>query len=344
MNDSLLEQLNEKKKEIDQFILDFLPKKDKVKEINDFYEMIRDYPSRPSKGLRSSLCILTCEAFGGNDEEAFRTAAALEIFQNWILIHDDVEDASEMRRGDLVLHRKYSAPLAINVGDALHGKMWEILVSNTEMLGPSRTLSVIKEFITMINQTTEGQHMELSWVTNNNWNISEQDYYLMCNKKTSWYTCISPCRLGGIIAGTNSKNLSQIISFGSNLGKAFQIQDDILNLTSDELKYGKESSGDIFEGKRTLILIHLIDNANPIEKEKILEIMSKNRENRTRPDVNYILNLIEKYESIDYAKSKANDLTFQAKKGFQEIFATFPKTRSKILLEELIDFMVDRNW
>ena len=340
---TLLEQLKSNKDSIDKFIFDFLPKKGDVKEVQNFYDMMRDYPSRLGKGLRSSLCILTCETFGGEKEKAIRTAAALEVFQNWILIHDDIEDSSEMRRGEPVLHLKYGIPMAINIGDALHAKMWDVLMDNQKVLGQSKTLELVNEFLQMINETTEGQHIELSWVSNNRWTQTEEDYYLMVDKKTSWYTCISPIRLGAIIADVDKSDLDALIPFGSILGTAFQIQDDILNLKGDEKKYGKEQGGDIMEGKRTLMLIHLLNRSGPKDRRIVLEIMNKSRSKRTLSEVDEILNFMEKYGSIDYAKAKAEKYALEAKKRFNKIFLNIPATHSKTL-EELIDFMVQREW
>ncbi len=340
---NLIQQLNANKDAVDKFILEYLPQRGEVKEIQLLYKMMRDYPSRPGKGLRSSLCIFTCETFGGDKEKAIRTAAALEVFQSWILIHDDIEDSSELRRGKPVLHRKYGIPMAINTGDALHAKMWDILMGNQEILGKNKTIEIIKEFLRMINETTEGQHIELSWVANNSWDQKEEDYYLMVNKKTSWYTCTAPCRIGATIANLNKNKLDDLILFGSKLGIAFQIQDDILNLKGDEKKYGKEQGGDIIEGKRTLMLIHLINKSNEKDRKKTLEIMSKNRKYRTPTDVKDILNLMDKYGSIDYAKLKAEENANEAKRLFKDIFRETPITFSKNL-EELIDFMVQREW
>ena len=331
------------KDEVDRFILDFLPKRGEVKEIQMFYDIMKDYPSRPGKGLRSSLCILTCEAFGGIREKVIRTAAALEVFQNWILIHDDIEDSSEMRRGQPVLHRKVGVPIAINIGDALHAKMWELLIGNQKSLGKDKTIELVNEFVRMVNETTEGQHIELSWVTNNDWNQNEEDYYFMVNRKTSWYTCISPCRLGATIANVKKNKLDTLIPFGSKLGIAFQIQDDILNLKGDEKKYGKEKGGDIMEGKCTLMLIHLINKSDTDDRIKVLEIMRKTRSNRTASEVDDVLKLMVKYGSIDYAKLKAEEYACESKKHFKEIFRETPISRTENLAE-LIDFMIQREW
>ncbi len=340
----LTQRLKTNKDAVDQFILDFLPRHSAVQEIQMLFDMMRDYPSRPSKGLRSSLCILTCEALGGNFDDALRTAAALEIFQNWILIHDDIEDCSELRRGEPVLNRKYGIPLAINTGDALHAKMWELLIQNQKSFGPVKTMNIVDEFLGMINETTEGQTIELAWVEHNRWDLKEDDYFLLCNKKTAWYTCITPCRLGAAIAGASPRKQDKFIPFGSSLGIAFQIQDDILNLKGDEQKYGKESGGDILEGKRSLILIHLLNKANTTDRKKALSIMSKSRGDRTLSDVEEILKMMEKYGSIEYAKAKAESYAGQSRKLFNEIFQDKPSSESRRLLEDLIDFMICRDW
>src|SRR5713226_3388119 len=181
------------KARVDAQILDhLLPASASNREVDLLYKMMRDYPQRQAKGLRPFICIAACRAFGGKEEDAFLTAASLELFQNWILIHDDIEDASEMRRGSPALHKKYDWTLALNAGDALHARMWGALLDNETRLGPTKTLRILGEFYKMINETTEGQHIELGWVVGRRWDLSEGDYYLMCTKKTSWYTTIAP--------------------------------------------------------------------------------------------------------------------------------------------------------
>jgi geranylgeranyl diphosphate synthase, type II len=298
---------------VDHTILsDLLPKTSRVKEVGLLYKMMRDYPSRPAKGMRPFLCLTSCRAAGGTEEDALLTAACIELFQHWILIHDDIEDGSELRRGEATLHRRYSEALALNAGDALHARMWGALVSNQNRLSLETTLQVMQEFSTMVNQTTEGQHMELGWVHDGRWDLNESDYFEMCTKKTSWYTVASPCRLGAIVAGADGRTLEALRDFGLKLGVAFQIQDDALNLVGDQKKYGKASSDDIFEGKRTLILLHLLAVASPSERRKVVAIMSKARAGRSQDDVSYILSLVEGHDAIGYARKRAFELVKEA--------------------------------
>ena len=335
-------EIQENKRLVDETIQSLLPVEHSIQEINLLYQMMRDYPSRPSKGLRSSVCLLTCQVYGGTIEKAIITASSLDLFQNWILIHDDVEDQSELRRGGPALHHKYTIPLAINAGDALHGKMWSFLYRNRTILDNQTTLLVINEFLNMLNETTEGQHIELSWIHENQWNIKQDDYFTMCKKKTAWYTCITPCRLGNLIATNTDLNKNDFVNFGENLGIAFQIRDDILNLIAGT-KYGKESAGDLIEGKRTLILIHLLELASTKDRETAENILSADRQTREQ---NYktILELIHKYNSLKFATEMADKFSLSALTEFDKIFDKLPDCREKLLLRNITEYTVSRDW
>jgi len=341
---NLQEEMKRVKAKVDDLILtELLPKTSKVREVNLLYTMMRDYPSRPAKGMRPFLCVTTCRAAGGTEDDALLTAACIELFQNWILIHDDIEDGSELRRGEPALHRKYGEALALNAGDALHARTWEAILKNKSTLGFKKTFSVMEEFSKMVNETTEGQHMELDWVLAKRWDLGVNDYYEMCTRKTSWYTVASPCRLGAMVAGAGPDVLNDLREFGINLGIAFQIQDDALNLVGDQKKYGKAKSDDILEGKRTLILLNLLGSASQSERDKIISIMNKSREKKSGADVSYILSMIDKYDAIGFARKRANEL-------MKEALATLKGIRWKgdgeaaDLLWSFARFAVEREW
>ena len=340
---ALKEFLGEVKTAIDAYILDFLPSEHSRDEVQCLYDMMRDYPQRSGKRLRPALCLLICEAFGGNPKDAFNTAAALELLQNWLLIHDDIEDGSDLRRGEPCLNLKYGVPLAINAGDALHCRMWEMLHRNAEILGHEVAFQVLAEFTHLSNQVVEGQHIELSWVDSNQWNLTEDDYWAMCVQKTAWYTSIAPCRLGAITARAAKADVEHFIDIGRNLGVAFQIQDDVLNLIGDEGQYGKEIAGDISEGKRTLVLIHLFNSCRHDEAARVVEIMAKNRNSKSLAEVHEVLSLMKKYRSIAYAQKRAKVLVEQACAQFAQRFAHIPDNRAKNLFTPLVNFVIERD-
>ena len=342
--DDLQGDMKRVKSRVDDLILNrLLPRSSEIREVNLLYTMMRDYPSRQAKGMRPFLCVTACKAAGGAEDDAILTASCIELFQNWILIHDDIEDGSELRRGAPALHRKYPESLALNAGDALHARTWESLLKNEEKLGPEKTVAVLEEFSRMVNQTTEGQHMELGWVTAKRWDLGEKDYHEMCTRKTSWYTVASPCRLGAIIAGAGDDVLADLREFGMALGVAFQIQDDALNLVGDEKKYGKAKSDDILEGKRTLILLRLLEVASRDERDRVVAIMNKSREAKTAEDVSYVLSLVDKHDAVGYARKKAAELLKQA-------LATLGGIRwagdrdSVAKLNSFARFAVEREW
>jgi len=307
-----------------------------------FYEIVRDYPERGGKYLRGGLILLSCEAFGGDPQKAVRTAAAMEASQNWILIHDDIEDHSDERRGKPCLHKIVGIEQALNAGDALHVIMWKILLDNKEVLGEKLSFDIANEFYRILMTTTEGQALELQWMKDKELKMSEEDYYKIIDTKAGVYTITGPMRLGAMIAGAPSEHLDLLSRFGLPFGRAFQIQDDVLNLTGDVKKYGKEIGGDILEGKRTLMLVHLMSKCSEEEGKNIKKIYQKPRESKTQKDVEYVISLMEKYGSIEHAKKKSLEFAEQAKNIFDRNFGFMPESEAKSSIRALVDFVVKR--
>ena len=332
------------KSRIDRLILDeILPSSSSLPEVDLLYRMMRDYPSRPAKGMRPFLCVTACRAAGDSEDHALLTAACIELFQHWILIHDDIEDASELRRGAPSLHRKYNEALALNAGDALHARMWGALLANEMTLGMQKTIRIMDEFSRMVNETTEGQHMELMWVTENNWNLDESDYVQMVTRKTSWYTVASPCRLGAMVAGASESDLENLLQFGLKLGVGFQIQDDALNLVGDQSKYGKAQSDDLLEGKRTMMLLRLLKVARPEERRDIVAIMSKARSAKSSADIELILGMMKRYDTIGYAQKRASELLNEALGDLNKVKMRGAGS-SVEMLRSVARFAIERQW
>jgi geranylgeranyl diphosphate synthase, type II len=288
-------------------MLAVLPQHHDNPDLHSFYKLIRDYPSRQGKNLRGLFILLSCEAHGGHWQDALDVAVALELFQNWVLIHDDIEDDSEERRGIPALHKQVGMPIALNVGDALHIYMWQVL--NQDFVSST----IRKEFLEMIHRTAEGQHLDLSWIAQNRFDVSEVEYLEMVTLKTAHYTVVSPLRLGAFCA--NVLPDERLIQAGKDLGVAFQIRDDVLNL-SDSEGYGKEFAGDIYEAKRTLILSHLFVHISESEKAELIQRLAKTRQDKTSEDIHFVLNVIKKHHSLAYAQSVAER---KAKSGLDVI-------------------------
>ncbi len=241
------------------------------------YQLILDYPLRGGKALRPTLSIATCLGLGGHLEAVLPTAATLELYHNAFLIHDDIEDESWWRRGRPTLHVDHGIPIAVNVGDAMLSLSLQPLLDNVERVGLGPALRILRAVAYMTRQTVEGQARELEWVRANTWQLDDSQYLAMVELKTSWYSFITPLKVGVVAAGGEPKWLPPLESFGRHLGAAFQITDDLLNLRADPEDYGKEIGGDLWEGKRTLMLLHLLRTAGPADRDRAVRILAKRR-------------------------------------------------------------------
>jgi geranylgeranyl pyrophosphate synthase len=306
------------------------------------YDLIAGQLARDGKGIRPALCLATCGAFGGREEQALPSAAAIELMHNAFLVHDDIEDSSEYRRDRPTLHRQYGVPLAVNVGDAMNAMSVRLLKQNFSLLGPALGARVFDEFDHMSIETIEGQAMELGWIRDNDCSTTEEDYLLMVLKKTGWYSFIHPARIGALIADPEGIDLDRFNRFGYYLGTAFQIRDDVLNLAGDRSKYGKEIGGDLLEGKRTLILAHLLASSNPQEKERLRSFLAKPRAQRLPREVAWIYELLHRYGSLDYARQAARNFAEGASRELDTAYAGAHAGPPLDFVRSLLDYLVSR--
>lgn len=305
------------------------------------YNLLADYPKRGGKMMRSSLCIAVARAFGAGLDEALRSAVAIELLHNALLIHDDIEDGSLERRGGPTLHEKHGVPLAINAGDTLTLLSLQPLIENRGAIGPRLATRVLEETVNMARETAEGQAMELGWRHENTMTLDDSDYLVMVLKKTCWLGFIYPCRIGALIGSSDDVDLEPFIRLGFFVGAAFQIHDDVLNLSADR-RYGKELDGDLWEGKRTLMLIHLFRVAESSERLELARILSCTRDARTAEDVLWMRGLIDRYECLEYARHFAHGLAGAAQHEFSLIFAEVPESRDKQFVKALTTWVFER--
>lgn len=307
------------------------------------YDLVRDYPLRGGKAIRPSLCLATCAAFGGGDEDALLSAVAIELLHNAFLVHDDVEDGSELRRGEDTLHTRHGTPLAINAGDALAVLAQAPLRDNRERLGSRMASRVADEFDTMLRRTLEGQAIELGWRRENAVDLTPDDYLDLIMRKTCWYTTIHPLRVGALIGSWGGADLDALVRFGFYLGAAFQIQDDLLNLTGDEGRYGKERCGDLYEAKRTLMVIHLLSVLAGDRRASVVEVLGRDRAQRTDADVDAVLALMVEHGSLDFAREFGRGIASAAEDAFDTAFADVPESADRQFVHDLIAWMLDRD-
>lgn len=304
-------------------------------------DLVRDYPLRGGKMMRSCLCLATARAFGAAFEDALPTAVAIELLHNAMLIHDDIEDGSDERRGHPALHRLHGVPLALNAGDTLSLLSLRPLRDNQARLGPLVAFRLLEETERMAWESAEGQALELGWRHDNRMDVSDADYLTMILKKTCWLATIFPVRAGALIGTRGAADVEAFFRFGFFLGAAFQIQDDILNLAGDA-RYGKEIGGDLWEGKRTLMLIHAWRRASRSERARLSRLLARPRESRTVADIAWLRELIDRADAIEYARHTAHGLAGAALREFDVLFAGVPDSPDRAFIGGLVTWVLQR--
>jgi geranylgeranyl diphosphate synthase type II len=307
------------------------------------YRVAREYPARRGKALRPALCLAACRAFGGSDADVLPVAAAIEMLHNAFLVHDDIADESEQRRGLPTVSARYGAALALNGGDALAVLSNQMLRRHLAGLDPRLADRVWEEFDTMALRTLEGQATELGWRFDGTRGLTAEDYLDLIMHKTCWYTTIHPLRVGALIGSGGKADLRPMVRFGFYLGAAFQIRDDLLNLIGDADLYGKEINGDLFEGKRTLMLIHLDEHAQGTDRALVERFLAKDRSQRSAEDIEEIRSLMDRYGSITFATEYAQGISSAALDAFELAFAVAIPGPDVEFVRGMVPYMLGRS-
>lgn len=284
-------------------IAEYLP----LKEPMEYTKMLRDYSDRQGKYVRPGLLMLTGQMFDEKPRNLILPAAIMQLSEDWILMHDDVEDDSETRRGKPAIHRIYGIEQAINAGDAVHLTMWQMLRDYLAREGVQKGIRLFDKFFEILDITVEGQYFDIKFTkeTKQIGNATEKTYFDIVSRKTNCYSVYGPMQLGAIVADQRENVLKALREIGSPAGTAFQIMDDVLDITANEKTFGKQRYGDLYEGKLTLIMLHAYNQATRAEKLKTDRIYKKDRKKKTKEEIDFLVYLIEKYGSQNYAYSIA---------------------------------------
>ncbi len=297
----------------------------------EVYGLLSEFLSTNGKLLRPALCLVSCKAVGGNPKDAVPAAAAIEMFHNFTLIHDDIEDCSQMRRGKPCMHVKYGTPLALNAGDGLFMMVWQEALR----LSGDRKMAAQEKLLSSFTEVLEGQALELGWYHSNKWDVTEAEYRQVVGGKTGALIAAS-CEVGGMLGGGNRQECRALSEFGRGIGIGFQIVDDVLNIIGNENTYGKEIGGDVREGKRTLITIHALRTLPPAKKSR-LELLLK-KESKTDADVSAVVSLLKESGAPEKAMAAAESIINNARTEL----AALPDNRAKKTLLQLADYITRR--
>ena len=300
------------------------------------YEPMLEFSRNGGKRHRPFICFVACLAVGGEPERAISAAAAMEHFHTAALIHDDIADEAELRRGKPCLYLTEGMGLAINMGD-----LGLQLVNGTVMKDPdlddSTKVRVVTELIDMTRRTIEGQALDIGWARDGRYDITPEDYLVMATCKTAHYSGAVPLAIGAIIGGGTETQIEGLRNYGLDTGLAFQIQDDLLNLIGETESTKKGFRDDITEGKRTLVVVHALQNLEGADHDRLVEILSSHAKD---PAVlEEAVALMNKAGSIDYARNYAENLTSIAKNRLVDMIDPSP---ARDLLISMADWFVSR--
>ncbi|MGA3404323.1 MAG: polyprenyl synthetase family protein [Candidatus Bathyarchaeia archaeon] len=302
-------------------------------EPTEFYGSVWELLDRGGKRFRPGLVFLAAESVGGGNEAAIGAAAAVELLHNMTLIHDDIEDESELRRGKPCIHKIYGIPVAINAGDAMLIKVFEI--ANGSHIPMDRCHKLVTSIAKRAYEITWGQAFEFNLRKRND--FSEEDVIRLIRSKTGALTGLAT-EAGAIAGGGLDDQIRTLGDFGETIGIAFQIVDDMLNVIGEEKEYGKEIGGDIREGKKTVMAAHLLKTATAADRKMFLRMLGKKSIKRT--EIKKAINLYQEYGSIDYAKAQSSVYLQKA----IEILNKLPLSRARQNLELVAKFLVSRNY
>jgi geranylgeranyl diphosphate synthase type II len=317
-----------------QALLGYLPDDEPSRYL---YGLLPDYPLRPGKGLRPALCLATCQAFGGSLDDAIDAAVSIELLHNAFLVHDDIADESVRRRGRPTLHRAFGVPLALNAGDALALLSTRPLMAGTA-LSRQHDMRLLEMFQETVTETLEGQAEDLGWVRDNVTDLTAGDYLRVTLKKTGWYTVIHPCRAGAHIGSRGTVNPDRFLRFGFFLGSGFQLRDDLLGVRGDG---PDETAGeDLLEGKRTLMLIHLLRVAPQQQQAFVRDFLRRPRAERDRDEAMEIIRLMRLHGSVRYAERWLRSLARRADEEFVDAFSPAPDSEHTRFIRGLVPHLM----
>lgn len=286
------------------------------------------------KRLRPVVVIASAGALGEQAEKALPFAAAVELVHNFTLIHDDIMDRDEVRRGVPTVHKLWGEAMAITAGDLLFSKAFEVLVDAVDKgVPPARVAKAARQLARSSSVVAEGQALDMMFEEEED--IGIEDYLKMIYKKTGALFEASAV-LGGLVSTEDEGVLAGLATYGKSLGIAFQIRDDVLSITGEEGELGKPVYNDIREGKKTLPIIYALERLGDEERERLRYLIG--RRDASPEELREAAELIKKSGAVDYAEKLAEEYMKRAVAAL----TVLPENRYRRLLEELAVFAVRR--
>jgi geranylgeranyl diphosphate synthase type II len=296
----------------------------------NLYDPLRYFLTLGGKRTRPTLTLLACKLFGKDPLMAKNAALAIELFHNFTLIHDDIMDHAPLRRGKATVHEKWNTSIGILSGDVLFVEAYKLLAHHNSDLLPS----LLEIFSKTAVEVCEGQQMDMDFEKRSD--VSIDEYLQMIRLKTS-VLLGAALKMGAVIAGANKKESEYIYSFGENIGLAFQLQDDFLDLFANPEKFGKQVGGDILSNKKTFLLLKAFEVADMAQKEKLNHLLYSSVENEQK--VEAAQKLFKELNVHRAAKKLMHDYYEKAIESLNKI-SVHPESKKELIA--LADYLMNR--
>lgn len=302
-------------------------------------EPIWEFLDRGGKRWRPALFLLICEALGKRSENFVDFAIIPEVIHNGTLMVDDIEDSSEFRRGKPCTYKIYGLDIAINAGNAMYYLPLLPLIEKRDEISPEKMRKVYEIYVQEMISLSLGQAMDITWHRGlaDADKIDEKDYLQMCAYKTGTLARMA-AKIAAVLADANDELVEKLGSFAESIGIAFQMQDDVLDITSREFVEKKGGYGqDITEGKRSLIVIHTLKVAKVEDKKRLVEILNMHTSDQKLKDE--AIAIMKKHGSIEYVKQFARNIV---EESWSEVEKLLPISDPKEKLNAFARFLIER--
>lgn len=294
----------------------------------NLYDPIRYFLSLGGKRMRPVLVMMSHEMFGGKHSDVISPAVAMELFHNFSLVHDDIMDNAALRRGKATVHEKWNTNTAILSGDAILIESYK-LISQCDSKHLSQVLDV---FNRTALEVCEGQVIDMDFEIRNN--VSIEEYIEMIRLKTA--VLLGGClEIGAVLANSSNDDAKHIYEFGINLGIAFQLHDDILDVYANPDKFGKTVGGDIASNKKTFLLLKTVELCDKVDKKHLESLMHLYHENK----IQQVMSLYDKYQVKSLAENEMKKYFDSAMNHLEKISVS---TEKKQPLISLANFLMQR--
>jgi geranylgeranyl diphosphate synthase type I len=342
-DEAVLAAVRERREQVNDAIDEDLP----AKEPTRLYEASRYLLKAGGKRLRPAVLLLTAEALsdvplGSEDYREFpdltgasidvmAAAVSIEVIQSFTLIHDDIMDDDDLRRGVPAVHREYDTETAILAGDTLYSKAFEIMLKTEAP--PARGLEAMRTLAETCTHICEGQALDVDFETRED--VVPEEYMEMVELKTAvLYAAAST--LPAILLGADDDTVEALYNYGLRVGQAFQIHDDVLDLTQSSEELGKQRGSDLVENKKTVITLHAKEHG--VDVENLLD--TDDPEEVTDAEIEDAVAELEAVGSIEYARDLADDLVEEGK----NLLDVLPDNEARRRLEQVAEYLVERTY